>query len=89
MRGEVGIGFKREVDIAEDLVVVGPGWIAKVNGRIRSRGVEFGKEESTEVNSTGAGDGLERRHLEVQSLHERLFYSLSRKCREIYLHVSL
>lgn len=31
-RGEVGVGFYGEVDVAEDLVVVGPCWGGEVDG---------------------------------------------------------
>jgi hypothetical protein len=56
---EVGVVGEGEVDIGEDLVVVGPGWVGEVDGGLRVGGVEFGEEESAQVHGTGAGDGLE------------------------------
>lgn len=39
-RGEVGIGFYGEVDVAEDLVVVGPCWGGEVDGLGVGAGIE-------------------------------------------------
>lgn len=54
--GEVWVGRNWELDIGEDLVVVCPGWIAEVDcwGGL----VEFGDEESAQVNGTCTGYGL-------------------------------
>ena len=38
--GEVGVGFYGEVDVAEDLVVVGPCWGGEVDGLGGGTGVE-------------------------------------------------
>lgn len=46
------------MDIAEDLVVVGPSRRGDVDSGCRF-GNEFGHEESSQMNSAGAGDGLE------------------------------
>lgn len=59
MRGEVGVGFYGEVDVGEDLVVVGPGWGGEVDGLVFGAEVEFGEEKTAEVDGAGAGDGLE------------------------------
>lgn len=39
-RGEVGVGFDGKVDVAEDLVVVGPCWGGEVDGLGGGAGVE-------------------------------------------------
>ena len=39
-RGEVGVGFYGELDVAEDLVVVGPCWGGEVDGLGGGTGVE-------------------------------------------------
>ena len=54
---EVRVGSDREVDVGEDLVVVGPCWVAEVDGG--RAGVEFREEESSQVHSTCAGNGLD------------------------------
>lgn len=64
LRGEVRVGFYGEVDVGEDLVVVGPGWGGEVDGLVVGAEVEFGEEEAAEVDGAGAGDGLEGGHLE-------------------------
>ena len=46
-----------EVDVGEDLVVVRPCWVASVGGW--PAWVEFGEEESTEMDCSCAGDGLD------------------------------
>lgn len=48
-----------EVDVGEDLFVVGPGWVGEVDGGFGVGGVEAGEEEAAEVEGAGAGDGLE------------------------------
>lgn len=63
LRVEVGVVGEGEVDVGEDLVVVGPGWVGEVDGGFRVGGVEFGEEESAQVHGTGAGDGLEGAYL--------------------------
>lgn len=63
LRVEVGVVGEGEVDVGEDLVVVGPGWVGEVDGGLRVGGVEFGEEESAQVHGTGAGDGLEGAYL--------------------------
>ena len=60
---EVGVGCEGEADIGEYLVVVGPGWVGEVDGGLGVRGVEFGKEEGTEMDSSRARDRLESGHL--------------------------
>ena len=55
--GEVGIVFDWEVDVGEDLVVVRPCWITEVDGGFA--GIEFRDEESSEMNGSRAGDGLD------------------------------
>lgn len=57
---EVGIGFDGQVDIAKDLVVVGPGWVAHIDGLGCGVGgaVKFGEEKRAHVHSASAGDGL-------------------------------
>lgn len=45
------------MDVGEDLVVVGPCWVAEVDGWFA--GVEFREEESSKMDGTCAGDGLE------------------------------
>lgn len=62
--GEVWVGFYREMDVGEDLVVVGPCWGGEVNGLIGRAGIEAGKEEGAEVDGAGAGDCLEACDLE-------------------------
>lgn len=57
--GEVGVGLDGQVDVGEDLVVVGPGWVGEVDGLVVGARVEPGEEEGSEVDGTGAGDGLE------------------------------
>jgi hypothetical protein len=57
--GEVRVGFNGEVDVCEDLVVVGPSWGGEVDGLVGGAGVEFGEEYATQVDGAGAGDGLE------------------------------
>lgn len=44
LRGEIGVGFYREIDIGKNLVVVGPCWGGEVDGLIRGAGIEFGEE---------------------------------------------
>lgn len=65
--GEVGVGFNGQVDVREDLVVVGPCWGGEVDGLIVGTEVEFGEEETAEVDGAGAGDGLEGGDLGVVS----------------------
>jgi len=55
--GKVGVGCDGQFDVGEDLVVVCPGGVAEID-RGRS-GEEACEEESTQVNSTSAGDGLD------------------------------
>lgn len=61
---EVWILGDRQADIGEDLIVVGPCWVAEVNGgllgRIAVRVVEARKEKAAEMAGAGAGDGLDR-----------------------------
>lgn len=57
--GEVGVGFYGEIDVGEDLVVIGPCWGGEVDGLVVGAHVEFGEEETAEVDGTGARDGLE------------------------------
>ncbi len=64
LRGEVGVGFDGQVDVGEDLVVVGPGRGGEVDGLVVGADVEFGEEETAEVDGAGAGDGLEGGDLE-------------------------
>lgn len=64
LRGEVGVGFYGEVDVGEDLVVVGPCWGGEVDGLVVGALVELGEEEAAEVDGAGAGDGLEAGYLE-------------------------
>jgi len=45
------------MDIGEDLVMVGPRWVAKVDSGFAW--VEFGEEESSEMDGSCAGDGLD------------------------------
>ena len=54
---EVGVGGYRESDIGEDLVMVGPGRVAEVDCGVTR--VDFREEESTEMNCSRAGDGLD------------------------------
>ena len=56
--GEVGVRFYRELDVGEDLVVVGPGRGRHVDCWSWF-GEEFGEEGSAEMDSAGARDGLE------------------------------
>lgn len=62
--GEVWIGIYGEVDVGEDLVVVGPCWGGEVDGLVGRAGIEAGEEESTEVDGAGAGDSLKACDLE-------------------------
>lgn len=61
---EVGVLGDGEADVGEDLVVVGPCWIAEVDGGllggIAVRVVEARKEETAEMAGASAGDGLDR-----------------------------
>lgn len=63
-RREVGVGGSAEVDVGEDLCVVGPGGGGEVDCWFRLGGVEFGQEEAAEMDGTGAGDCLEGDDLE-------------------------
>jgi hypothetical protein len=56
---EVGVCLYGEVNIREDLVVVGPCWRGEVDSR-RGFGEEFGEEEAAEMDCASTGDGLER-----------------------------
>ena len=56
--GEVGVGFYREVDVGEDLVVVRPGRGGHVDCW-SGFGEELGEEGSAEMDGACAGDGLE------------------------------
>jgi len=42
--GEVGVDSGGEADIVEDLLVVGPGWVAEVDRRVPWE--EFGEKEA-------------------------------------------
>lgn len=66
--GEVGVGFYGEVDVGEDLVVVGPCWGGEVDGLIIGTLEEFGEEEGAEVDGAGARDGLKAGDLRVMSV---------------------
>ena len=44
------------MDVGEDLVVVGPCWIAEIDGGLAR--VEFRDEQATEMDGACAGDGL-------------------------------
>lgn len=61
---EVRVLGDGEADIGEDLVVVGPCWVAEVDGGllggIAVRVVEAREEETAEMAGAGAGDGLDR-----------------------------
>lgn len=54
---EVGVGCDGYRGIREDLIVVGPGWVAEIDGVIA--GVEFGEEERTQMHCSCARDGLD------------------------------
>lgn len=54
--GEVGVIGEGEADIGEDLVVIGPCWVGEVNGRFLR--MEFGQEETAQVDGAGSRDGL-------------------------------
>jgi hypothetical protein len=54
---KVRVGGYRESDIGEDLVVVGPGRVAEVDCGVTR--VELREEESTEMNCSRPGDGLD------------------------------
>lgn len=60
---EVGVLGNGQTDVGEDLVVVGPCWVAEVDGRllggIAIRVVEAREEETAEMAGAGAGDGLD------------------------------
>ena len=68
---EVRVCFDGELDVAEDLVVVGPCWRREVDGLVGWTGVEAGKEEGAQVDGTGAGNGLERYCLEDREFRGR------------------
>ena len=51
MRREVGVNLNRQLDIREDLVVVGPRWRGEVELFVLR--VEMCEEECSEVDSTG------------------------------------
>lgn len=57
--GEVGVVGEGEADICEDLVVIGPGWVGKIDGGLGLCGVELGEEEAAQVDGAGSRDGLE------------------------------
>lgn len=57
---EVRVVGALETDILEDGLVVGPSRVGNIN--LGTSLVEFGEEESTEVDGTGTGDGLDRGH---------------------------
>lgn len=59
LRGEIGVGFHREVHVGKDLIVVGPCRGGEVDGLVRGTRIELGEEKSAQVDSTGAGNGLE------------------------------
>ena len=63
LRVEVGVALDGEVDVAEDLVVVGPRRAGEEDGLLRRARVEAREEEAAEVEGTGAGDGLEAAYL--------------------------
>ncbi len=49
-----------DADIGEDLAVVRPSGVAQVDGAIRAIDlVELGEEESSQVDGTSPGDGLD------------------------------
>ena len=52
---EVGVCGNGDVDVVKDLVVVGPCWVANVDCRLL---VELREEESAEMDSPSAGNGL-------------------------------
>ena len=60
---EVRVLGDGQTDVAEDLVVVGPCWVAEVDGgllgRVAVRVVEAREEETAEMAGAGAGDGLD------------------------------
>ena len=74
--GEVGVVGEGEADIGEDLVVIGPCWVGEVDGRFL--GVEFGQEETAQVDSAGSRDSLQRADLrsagEIISLWNSIVY---------------
>lgn len=54
---EVRVGTDGNRHIGENLVVVGPGWVAEVD--LGMAGVEFGEEESTQMHCSSTRDGLD------------------------------
>lgn len=62
MRGEIGICLDRELDVGEDLVVIGPCWRREVK-LFRVLRVKVCEEEGSQVDSTGAGNSLEGHNL--------------------------
>jgi len=50
--GEIWICRDGNVNIGEDLIVVGPGWVAEINGRLAR--VELGQEQASEMDSSCA-----------------------------------
>ena len=69
--GEVGVGLYGEMDVGEDLVVVGPCGGGEVDGLVGGAGVEAGQEEGAEVDGAGAGDSLQAYDLERRLLERR------------------
>ena len=55
--GEVRVGLDGEVDVGEDLVVVGPCWCGEVDCWC-GFGQKLGEEETTEMDGACARDGL-------------------------------
>ena len=69
--GEVRVCLVLEADVGEDLEVVGPCGVGKVDCALRLCLVELCEEEGTEVDGAGAGDGLQAGDLGgVSSSHD-------------------
>lgn len=64
----VGVFGDGEVDVCEDLLVVGPCWVGEVDGGFGVGGVEAREEEAAEVQGAGARDGLEGCDLDLVSM---------------------
>ena len=52
--GEVWVRGNGETNVGEDLVVIGPGRVGQVDGRLGLRRVEFGEEKTAQVNGASA-----------------------------------
>lgn len=78
LRGEIWVGFDRQVHVGENLVVVGPCWGGEVDGLVRAARIELGEEKSAQVDSTGARDGLEARYLEMCGYNGSMIYRQGR-----------